>query len=104
MTRLLESGTEADKLVFTVQLSPYIHFTVVQYIVKKKLSFFQSPAGMSVINLSRVGINLIFPGQGEFGLVTSRLGMGKSITFFYSVGYRILHPAATSIGVQGTVA
>ncbi len=84
MTRLLESGSEADKLVFTVQIAPYIHFTVVLYIVKKRLSFFQSPAGMSlsVTNLSMVGINLIIPGQEEFELVTSRLGMGKSVTLF----------------------
>jgi hypothetical protein len=26
--------------------------------------------------------NLVIPGQGEFGLVTSRLGTGKSSTFF----------------------
>ncbi len=84
MARLLESGPKADKLVFIVQLAPYIHFTVVQYIVKKRLSFFQSLAGMSlsVTNLSMVGINLIIPGQEEFELVTSWLGMGKSVTFF----------------------
>jgi hypothetical protein len=31
------------------------------------LSFFPSPAGMSLIKLSLTGNNLIIPGQGEFG-------------------------------------
>ncbi len=37
------------------------------YIVKKRLTFFPSPAGMSLTKLSLAGTNLIFPGQGKFG-------------------------------------
>jgi hypothetical protein len=50
-----------------------------RYYTVKKLSFFPSPAGMSLTNLSLAGNNLIIPGQGD-------MGMGKRITFFYSVG------------------
>jgi hypothetical protein len=38
---------------------------------------------MSLTKLTLAGNNLINPGQGEFGF--SRLGTGKSQTFFYSV-------------------
>jgi hypothetical protein len=52
---------------------------------KKGLSIFPSPAGMPLTKLSLDESNLI-PGQGEFGkYVTSRLGTGKPLTFFYSV-------------------
>jgi hypothetical protein len=35
---------------------------------KKRLLFFQTPAGMSSLTkLSLAGINLIIPGRGEFG-------------------------------------
>jgi hypothetical protein len=40
---------------------------------------------MSLTKLSQDKKNLIIPCQGEVGLVTSRLGTGKSLTFFYSV-------------------
>ncbi len=43
---------------------------------KKRLAIFQSPAGMSLTKLSLAGNNLIMT------LVTSRLGTGKSLTFF----------------------
>jgi hypothetical protein len=49
---------------------------------KKRLSVFPSPAGISLTNLSLARNNLIIPGQGEVGIVTSRLGTGKSLTFF----------------------
>ncbi len=49
---------------------------------KKRLSFFPFPDGMSLTKVSLAGNNLIIPGQGEFDLLTSRLGMGKSLTCF----------------------
>ncbi len=36
---------------------------------KKKWTIFPSPAGMSLTKLSLAGNNLIFPIQGEFGLL-----------------------------------
>jgi hypothetical protein len=42
---------------------------------KKRLDIFPSPAGISP------------PCQGEFGIVTIRLGTGKSLTFFYCVRF-----------------
>jgi hypothetical protein len=57
------------------------------YTVKKRLTNFPSPAGISQTKLSVAKNNLIFPGQGEFAwLVASWLGTGKSLTFFFSVG------------------
>jgi hypothetical protein len=50
---------------------------------KKRLANFQSPAGMSLTKLSVAGNNYSRPGRVR--LVTSRLGTGKSLTFFYSV-------------------
>jgi hypothetical protein len=47
---------------------------------------------MSLIKLSLAGNNLIIPGQGEFGIASSRLRTGKTIIFFYSV-INILIPA-----------
>jgi hypothetical protein len=38
-----------------------------QYTVKKRLSFFPSAAGMSLIKHFLARNNLIIPGQGEFG-------------------------------------
>ncbi len=49
---------------------------------KKWLSFFPSPAGMSLTILSLVGNNLIITRPGRVWLVTSPLGTGKMITFF----------------------
>jgi hypothetical protein len=40
---------------------------------------------MSHTKLSLAGHNLIIPRQEGFWYVTSRLGTGKSLTFFYSV-------------------
>ncbi len=56
-----------------------------QYTVKKRWAGFPSPAGMSLTKLFLVGNNLIIPGQGEFWLVTSCLGLGNKLTFFHSV-------------------
>jgi hypothetical protein len=50
--------------------------------LKKISTIFPSPAAMSLTKLSLAGNNLIFPRQGEFWLVTSWLGTGKSLTFF----------------------
>ncbi len=50
---------------------------------KKRLACFPSPGGMSLTNLSLVGNNLTIPGQGVWFL-TSWLGTGNSLTFFYS--------------------
>ncbi len=49
---------------------------------KKRLAIFPSPAGMSLNKLSLAGNNLIIPRR--VCLVTSRLGTGKSLIFFYS--------------------
>jgi hypothetical protein len=49
---------------------------------KKRLSFFPSPAGMSLTKLSLAGNNLINNSPGRVWLVTSRLGTEKSTTFF----------------------
>jgi hypothetical protein len=49
---------------------------------KKRLSFFPSPAGMSLATLFLAGNNL---------LVTSRLGTGKTMTFFHSVLRELLY-------------
>ena len=51
----------------------------------KTLAIFPSPAGMSLTKLSLAGNNKIILAQGEVWLVTSRLGTGISLTFFYSV-------------------
>jgi hypothetical protein len=48
--------------------------------VKKRLEIF-----LSLTKLFVAENNLIIPGQGEVWLVTSGLGTGKSLTFFYSV-------------------
>jgi hypothetical protein len=42
---------------------------------KKRLSFFPSPAGIELTNLSLAGNNLKIPAQGEFGY--TRPGRGK---------------------------
>ncbi len=63
---------------------------------KKRLSVFPSPAGISLTNFSLEGNNFIYsrPGRvqlvnysrpGRVWLVTSWLGLGKPLTFFYSV-------------------
>ncbi len=52
---------------------------------EKRLSFSPSLAGMSLTKLSLAGNNLIIPAAsrpGRVWLVTSRLGTGKTITFF----------------------
>ncbi len=53
---------------------------------KKRLVIFPFPAGMSLIKLSLAGNNYSSPPPGGVCLVTSRLGTGKPLTFFYSVG------------------
>jgi hypothetical protein len=40
---------------------------IMAYTVKKRLTVFPSPAGMSLTKLSLAGNNLIIPGQAEFG-------------------------------------
>jgi hypothetical protein len=52
------------------------------YTVKKRLEIFRPTPGMSLINLSLAENNLINPGQGEFWLVTSRLGTENRLPFF----------------------
>ncbi len=61
---------------------------------KKRLATFPSPAGMSLSKLSLGGNNLIFPAQGRVWYVTSRLGMGMSLTFF-TVWYASAHVIVT---------
>jgi hypothetical protein len=50
------------------------------YTVKKRLEIL-----LSLTKLFVAENNLIIPGQGEVCLVTSELGTGKLLTFFYSV-------------------
>jgi hypothetical protein len=61
--------------------SVYVSRTV--HTVKKRLAIFPSPAGMSLTKLSLDGKILLLP-PGRVWLVTSRLGTGESLTFFYS--------------------
>ncbi len=49
---------------------------------KKRLAVFPSFAAVSPTKLSLAGYKLIITGQGRVWLVTSRLGTGKSLTFF----------------------
>ncbi len=49
---------------------------------KKRLAIFMPPAGMSLTKLSLAGNNFIYFQPGRARLATSRLGTGKSITFF----------------------
>jgi hypothetical protein len=51
---------------------------------KKRFAIFPTPAGISLTKLSLAGNNLIIPNQGRVCSVTSRMGKGKSLTFFYS--------------------
>jgi hypothetical protein len=44
---------------------------------KKRISFFPSPAGMSLTKLSLVGNNLILPGQEDFGQLNPSRGREK---------------------------
>jgi hypothetical protein len=58
-----------------------------EHTLKKRLSIFPSPAGMSLAKLSLAGDNLIIDNEnysqpGRVWLVPSRLGTGKSLTFF----------------------
>ncbi len=53
---------------------------------KKELAVFPSPAGMSLIKLFLGGNNLVFSRPERVWSVTSRLGTGKRLTLFYSVG------------------
>jgi hypothetical protein len=55
------------KNVHTPYQFPEIYLQTKRLHCKKRLSFFPSPAGMSLIKLSMAGNNLIIPGQGEFG-------------------------------------
>jgi hypothetical protein len=52
---------------------------------KKELAIFPSPAGMSLTKLSLGGKKLNYSRPGRVWSVTSRLGMGKRLTLFYSV-------------------
>ncbi len=53
---------------------------------KKELAIFPSPAGMSLTKLSLAGKKLNYSRPGRVWSVTSRLGTGKRLTLFYSVG------------------
>ncbi len=53
---------------------------------KKELAVFPSPAGMSLIKLFLGGNNVVFSRPERVWSVTSRLGTGKWLTLFYSVG------------------
>jgi hypothetical protein len=62
---------------FTLLSSEYNFLYLASWLV-----VFPSPAVMSLTKLSLAGNNLIISGHGEFGKSTSRLGTGKSTTFF----------------------
>jgi hypothetical protein len=51
---------------------------IVHYTVKKALGFSVPSRDVTNQTLNK----LVIPGQGEFGLVTSLLGTGKSLTFY----------------------
>jgi hypothetical protein len=53
---------------------------------EKELAVLPSPAGMSLIKLFLGGNNLVFSRPERVWSVTSRLGTGKRLTLFYSVG------------------
>jgi hypothetical protein len=53
---------------------------------KKELAVFPPPAGMSLIKLFLGGNNLVFSRPERVWSVTSRLGTGKWLPLFYSVG------------------
>ncbi len=59
----------------TFHTGSYTHYTV------KRVMILPSPVGLSLTNLSLAGNNQTIPGQGEFGIVTSRLGTGISLTY-----------------------
>jgi hypothetical protein len=67
---------------------------------KKRLSFIPPPVGMSLTKLSLAGNNLMIPGKRVW-LVTSRLGTGKSVTFFtvhdMKLPYKLLHRDGTKV-------
>ncbi len=75
------------------------HYTYVTFIdilntqvhCKKRLMTFLSPAGMSPTKLSLAGNNLIFPGQGELGLVT-----GKMANLFFTVYCLVMNEVVLS--------
>jgi hypothetical protein len=94
-----------------------IYERIEQMHCKKRLAIFPSPAGMSLTKLSLAGNTLIR--TGRVWLVTSWLGTGKSLTFFYSVYcavvsaevslydrpikiIAILHQKCIKIGLHGT--
>jgi len=52
---------------------------------------------MSLTKLSLAGNNLLIPGHGEFGFLTSRLRKGELLTFFYSAAVAIYGSVAASI-------
>jgi hypothetical protein len=54
---------------------------------KRGLVIVPSPAGMSLTKLSLAKNNFIIPCQRQF---VSRLGTGKSLTFFYSVALEMV--------------
>ncbi len=60
-----------------------LRYAKCEYTVKKRLSFFPSPTGMSLTKLSWPGIFFNNSRPGRVWLVTSRLGLGKS---FLQVG------------------
>jgi hypothetical protein len=61
-------NSPGQKFYAAVQASSCESFEIQIYIqCKKKVSHFQSPAGMSLTKLSLAGNSLIIPGRGEFG-------------------------------------
>ncbi len=67
---------------------------------KKRLAIFPSSASMSLTKLSMAGYNLIdYSRPGRVWLVTSRLGTGKSLTYFYSVSTSIVRYSAPLISI-----
>jgi hypothetical protein len=56
---------------------------------KKRLAVFLSPAGMSLTKLSVAGKYFNYSRPGRVWSVTSCLGTGKPLTFFYSVKWGV---------------
>jgi hypothetical protein len=69
--------SDASLFLLRSCISIFIFEELTTYTVKKRLTMFPSPAGMSLTKLSPAGNNLIIPGppgQGVFGYSASRLG------------------------------
>ncbi len=71
-----------------ISFPAFVDVSHLQHTVKKVNCFSRPPAGMSLTLPGRE--LLIYSRPGRFWLVTSRLGTGKTITFFNSVVFKTM--------------